>query len=258
MYLLAMTMVIIGVLGSYTQVLALQTARLAATQNSFAQAMIEWHNTALALVQNNIPNNSTNIPARGCALTWQLPSAIPTTPAIPICTGGSGALSITVDGAHNTTPNCISNPSTPPCKTSLPVGYSSNYEFYSLAYTTAVGQILVMTFLLQPTTTPPFLVMPSPTLVNGATTSFTQSDLQKQMINSNLSFINYGTVDSAGANIVTKANSGSPSYTPVEYPLPTSLSGNTSLAGILAIVSAPNAPVCPTGTTYQSGTGTCS
>jgi hypothetical protein len=260
MYLLTLTMLIIAVLGTYVQVLGLQAARAAASQTALAQAMVQWHNNALAQVQNNMGSaDISTAGANGCSLTLQLVSA-----SLPACTNMTGtvlvynssAASGPTNGGSNSSPDCATNSNAPLCKTSLPLGYNSKYQFYSAAYqitTSGQTQNLVMTFLVQPAANvnPPFL-----SLASGQQTSFTEMDLHQQFVNIKLPYAVYGVIKNGV--IVTQGNSGTPYFTPIQYPLPTSPSLSGLANNTLVIVSSPDFAHCQAGQTYHQVNGTCS
>jgi len=87
MYLLVFTTLMIGIIGLYTQVLGLQTARLASNQKAIGSTMLQWHTAAVSMAVSILKTNTiypalVALPATyatggpGCSLTFSLPPGV--------------------------------------------------------------------------------------------------------------------------------------------------------------------------------------
>jgi hypothetical protein len=253
MFLVVFATIVIALLGTYTQVLGVEIARIAAAQTSFARAMLSWHTAAMSMaasvIDTNSAYNTTNYPS-GCALTNDKSSSLssfhycpgPINSAVsasPIETNGTvtGALSSPpyatnliydsvskrTECVHLPTTTCsASDPSTGNCTGTCTTTFDAkSYEFYSVLYHNG-GSDYVVTFASAPNTAG---VQGSNylTLAGGKQVSLTASDLLKQLRNVGLSNFTYGTV----TNSVLTAGS-------LQYTLPTAAnipSGAIALIG---------------------------
>jgi hypothetical protein len=129
MFLLTFVLMIVAILGTYTQVYALATARIFASQTGVASEMIAWHNAALS-VANNVVTSPTVVPMglTGCSLSKSLgtPAKCPTAPTV------SGPSTAYVGGTVPYTYNVGAQSRSLPYLSS---GYNSAvYEWKSIAF----------------------------------------------------------------------------------------------------------------------------
>lgn len=177
MYLLVFTTLMIGIIGLYTQVLALQTARLAAHQSAVGSAMLQWHSAAVSMAASIIRTNPAAYNAvklNGCSLTYVMePGTVAggfTPCPAPILAGGA----VDAFGTVTTGPGAPANPNLIPnqagtknecvhlvsqCTVLGAFGCSActssydtlNYQFYSILYQDAgTNQNRVVTFVPAP------------------------------------------------------------------------------------------------------------
>jgi hypothetical protein len=244
MYLVVFATIAIALISTYTQVLAIEIARIANAQTGIAQAMLSWHTASLSMAASIIDTNS-NYPGGypiGCRLSndkqpgaavafGPCPGPInaaqsPTTP-LQGTNFGIG----TVTGALTTPPyttnriysrgsahtECVHLPSTA-CSASDTYGCTATcttafdaktYEFYSILFR-GNGSDYVVTYASPPTNgSSPYL-----TLASGKQLGLTTGDLLRQLHNVGLPNYSYGTVKSA---------TGTPSVLtagPVQYTIP--------------------------------------
>ncbi len=218
MYLLAFVTLIISLLGMYTQVLAIEVARVASQQTSIAGAMLTWHKAAVSMAAKIVDTNQYRYAplasnSYGCSLTDKayLPSFLTllpnaggnfarcptplTTPCPANGSPGTCTSSLTVNppsqqvnvfgsGTITDAANCASGL----CNLTLsepvhlPADYNtsnaSGYQFYSALYQTG-GTDVVVTFVA-----PPLYTGNSTgflTLANGSQIAVTSGDLMKQL-----------------------------------------------------------------------------
>jgi hypothetical protein len=235
MYLITFTLLIVGILGIYTQVFAIQTARLFASQTGIAQTMIAWHSAALSLA-DNIVNPSTGsgggvIGAGGCSLSASYLGPGYCSPGLTITNSSGTAWATVTGGAPSYTINTSSY------KTASGASYphispnyaSSIYQWKSLAFQN--GGYYVITYV-----DPPSATSPPPGYIStasGTQLGISQADLYQQLSQSGLSPMNYGYVNSANM-LVTPSSVGGGA---ISYPVPATIS-----PGSLAIIS--NASQC--------------
>ena len=226
MYLVVFATLAIAILGTYTQVLAVEVARIAANQTSTASAMLAWHTAAVSMASSIVKtNSSTSTPAglfssanypSGCSLSADktgsnafhvCPPPINISNSTATATQGSvtnslsnaSGTSFSANMIYNTTqspnapecvhlPNAQSNGTT--CTTTFDV---KHYEFYSVLFQdSTTGINYVVTFASAPTTgnasTTNYL-----TLASGTQISLTASDLLTQLKNKRLPSFSFGT-----------------------------------------------------------------
>lgn len=229
MYLLVFITLVVALIGTYTQVFAVQTARLYANQTTAADAFLTWHSVAVAEARYG---GIAAPGAAGCSLTNTPPAGS----GIPICT--SGGNNATVDGGN---PGGITPcPAATNCWTNLPPGYAKNpYTFYSIYYQPAGGGSYVITFVPPPATgvgnpAPGFIALPDGAL-NSPQIGVTMGNLFSQLKMSNLPPFAYGTIN--GGQLVTPTISNGIA-TAAPYALPTLLTG-AAYDGSIGIISSP-------------------
>jgi hypothetical protein len=257
MYLLVFVTLVISVIGLYTQTFALQTARIMSRQTGFANAMLTWHGTALAVAHYSVdatpgppagttPNYNK---AAGCSL-----SAIGGTNLPPPClTAGNKPATVGLAAPPAGMQNCDSEVPisfVPPCWRTLPLDYASTiYPFFSIAYQwPAPKQNYVITFV-----PPPLLVTPSCPINNfvclpGTTAppisqvqlGITLSDLYNQLRHTSTPTLAYGTVTNGFVVTAGVSNVG-PTLSTLQFPVPTTGAlGSEVPEGSLAIISTPD------------------
>ncbi len=214
MYLLTFAFLIIGMLGIYTQVLAVQTARLAASQTGIAQAMTDWHGAALSLANNVI----SPLPASGtsCSLTSGY------TPAgVAYCQPGlnvaviSAAPNTVVTGSYTFNGHAYPH---------LPAAYNTAlYQWNSILYNYG-GSYYVVTFVQASASAPGFV-----STATGSQITYTQADIYRQLQRAGFPIMNYGYVE-AGTLTTPATISG----VPVTY---TNIPLSAVPSGSLAIIS---------------------
>ena len=265
MYLLTFVTLLIGIIGIYTNVIALQTAQSALKATGIAPAMLVWHGAAISMAQSILQTNSAGFTAAiattGCSLTFTLPAAasgIARCPppynlatGVPVNTAASGGGTVT-DGASPPSPNliydtknhyssCVNLPSACSLPSPLPPGAdctactanydTTNYQFYSVLYGTGI-QNYVITYVLPPKITaanpaPGFIAaLPSGTLMG-----YTSGDLLRQLKNTSDANYAFGYLVDNGAGVTLKATG------PAD-PLPASFSA-LSLNGGIALIGTP-------------------
>jgi hypothetical protein len=211
MYLLAIVTLVIGLLGVYAQVLSLQAARFAASQNGLALTMMMWHDAAVSMGASIVDTGQFPPGSAPCSLTWY-DTAAPMLPwatipdlclsPIDLALGGSvnvsgkGTVTGMLFGASN-----IYNTKLKPAPggvepVHLPPGYNTSvYQFYSVLYRDASDQPFIVTFVQPPVIkasnpAPGLLALP-PT---GHLIGLGMSDLLHQLHVSGLPSFAYGTV----------------------------------------------------------------
>lgn len=228
MYLLVFVTLIISLIGLYTQILAVQTARLFANQNGVGRAMLQWQAAAISMAASIVNTNRTGYAAyglTGCSLSNDTtglalcppPSNPPGsgTPVVSLSTGNPQAFGTITDGANlNTIYNIASTAPDKRELVRLPTDFNrGTYRFYSILYNTAgnalTGENIVITFV------PPaainascpvanFLCLPGPAAANPSQIGLTSADLMQQLENTRISRVTYGTVNAAGTFLSTK------------------------------------------------------
>jgi hypothetical protein len=61
MYLIVFVTLVIAILGTYTQVLSVQTARIISSQTNIAQTMIAWHTAAISMAESILDTQTYNL-----------------------------------------------------------------------------------------------------------------------------------------------------------------------------------------------------
>lgn len=153
MYLLVIVTLIVGLLGVYAQIVALQAARYASSLSGLGKTMVLWHGAAVSMGAKVVATPGATFP---CSLTIGVPTvaagylqnanlAAPGTckaPAGGAATSGTvtdavGSDSATIDAAGD--------------KVHLPPGYDTvQHQFFSILYQDgAGGQYYVVTSTLR-------------------------------------------------------------------------------------------------------------
>ena len=200
MYLLVFSFLIIAMLGVYTQVFALQTARMFASESGVAQIMLLWQAGAVTLGETNKVNYDGHIGnAAGCSL-----SSLVANPGA--CPGGQVNLASGV----------------------MPAGYNFTYTWSTVAYQPggAGTAIYVITWA------PPPANLSSPITVPPV--GISESDLFRQLQNTAAPLTSYGTVQ----NQILVTTGSVPGVGPVTYTLPTGNPVTTVVPnGSVAVIS---------------------
>src|ERR1700722_14854912 len=230
MYLVVFATLVVAILGTYTQVLAIEVARIAAAQTSVAQAMISWHTAAVSMaasiINTNNPTNASQYPTgfpNGCSLSYHTAGGASFHP----CPSPWNALYPSETAVLNTScgglANCgvISNGSSPmlifskasgaqecvhlqgttcntyvgsnctgTCTTTFDV---NDYEFYSILFRSG-GVDYIVTYALQSASST-YIKLPGNTQL-----SLTPAGLVKQLRNLGLSTASYGVVTGTNPN----------------------------------------------------------
>jgi len=205
MNLLVFATLLIGIIGIYGQVLTVQAARIAAQQTGLASTMTIWHHAAMSMAASIVDTKQFPIGTPPCSLTFTLPVAgLATCPqpagVIPPETGtvtdGAGVINSVISKSGNQEP------------VRLPASFSTNlYQFYSILYRDPATnkQPYVITFVQPPVVSainpaPGFIQIPPPDPGTGRDrlTSFTLSDLLRQLKISGAQGYSYGTVSNVG------------------------------------------------------------
>lgn len=234
MYLLVFVTLIISLIGLYTQILSVQTARLFANQNGVGRAMLQWQAAAISMAASIVNTNRAGyapFAGTGCSLSIDVPAGMnvcpsplnpPTigAPVVSLVTGLPVTGTVT-DAAGNI--NTIYNINSPAAdkrdRVRLSPDYNrATYRFYSILYNTGgvplTGQNLVVTFVPQAAVNancpaPNFLCLPGPLAAAPSQIGLTGSDLIQQLQNTRVSAVTYGTVSGAGTELRTR---GVPPY----------------------------------------------
>jgi hypothetical protein len=171
MYLFAFVLLLVGILGLYTEVFTVQAARIYGSQTGFAQTMMTWQNAAVGLVQaNKAALMNANLKTAGCSLTKNLGTAC----------------SIGVLASAN-----------------LPTGYNMTYSWDTYVYQPGGNGTTLYAITWAP---PPI----SGTAVTTPPIGISLSDLYRQIQNdTNIPLLAYGAVSFVGGKpeIVTGATS---------------------------------------------------
>lgn len=197
MYLFVFIFLLLSILGLYTQVYALQTAKMLAGQKAVAQTMLIWHGAAFKLGRERLA--SLSLDATGCMFA-NLP---PTLPGIGACGGGSRLDETSVDAAGIKV---------------LPDGYSSDFRWYSVAYTDAAGTTSYMLTIAVP---PASGSLTEP--ITRPAMGYSVSEIWQQIRNNGQAKTSYGMVQNTalGDRFVTPfAPIAPPATTPPAYELP--------------------------------------
>jgi hypothetical protein len=220
MYLLTFALLVISVLGIYTQVYALETARLFASETTIGQTFVNWHEAAASVAEGVIePLTVGGI--GGCRLlaTKAYWANAPTQ-----CTTGTH---LTLNAS---TPTDIATGSYAFGGNTYPLGapgYSySPYQWNSIAFEWS-GSYLVATFV----SAAPGADISTAT---GTTLNLTEGDLYRQLQNMGIPVYDYGYVTNPAGGPAT-LNAGPSGTNPsTQYTVPTSIPN-----GALAIISFP-------------------
>jgi len=224
MYLLTFSFLVIGMIGIYTQVYALEVARLYQNQTSIGQAMIGWHEAAVSLAEN-VVKPAAFVP-EGCSLTLNL------FPTPSYCSIGS---SITWS-TEAQPPGVVVSPlvtymsgsGTYPSNLFFSNYNTNPYTWYSVAFSNGSGGDYVITYAGSGSDGFAWTALSS--------LGITESDLYQQVKQTGIPLTGFGYVYSAGGNktLVTPATlplpSGDSAYT---YQVP-----GTVPAGAFGIISA--------------------
>lgn len=230
MVLLTFVMLVIGMLGIYTQVYAIEVARLFAHQTGIAQTMISWHDAALSLVagEHGARSAIADFPAAGgaCSLTASLAPVVPnctinSAPGPGVAIGGSSP--VTVDGAGYT---CTVTGVTDHYPHLGQIANLGTYKWNSIAFSNAAGQHLVITYV-PPVATAPYLI----STANNSPLSVTASDLMHEFVQAGVPLFTFGYVSAAGT--ITAGG--------LTYTLPPSVTvAGAAVPGSVAIISSPD------------------
>jgi len=240
MYLLTFITLLIGLIGIYAQVIALQTARMVAQQTGIAMTLIQWHSAAVSMARSVISVNASNIPSAGCSLTV----ALPPIPGIVVCpspvtagtlTGGtvtSGVVPPYTVGTY-TLNKVMYNAAQ--VTVSMPSGYDTNdYQFYSILYPMS-GTYQVMTLVPAPI---PSSTNPTPgylaAIPSGILLGTTLAGLTQQLSNTSLPNYTYGPISVSGTTATLMAGGG---YTYCYVSSPTASCASNSLPALLTTFS---------------------
>jgi hypothetical protein len=244
MYMLAFATLMVALTGVYAQVLALQTAHFYASQTTVINAMVAWHETAVA--QATFTGTITTGGLSGCYLSrYGAPALLPACLVPP-----KGAVYVATAKPAVWALCTVATPNN--CWTNLPNGYAKPpYIFYSVFYQPIVNGIqsnYVLTYVPPPqigasNPAPGLIVLPGlPAPIGvpatgGTQIGITMSELMNQIKNAGLNPITYGIVQTiAGTNFLTSGTVGTGS---VYYPLPTAGGVANIPAGSIGIISSP-------------------
>ena len=199
MYLFTFVMLMLSLLGIYTQVVAIQSAKIFANQTALAQIMATWHTAAVGLAKGDSVIGASST---ACSIS------VVNTGGMAACKNASGKpvfLPSTFNGTAPTSP--------------LSPGYNSTqYQWYSAVYQTAAygGKRLVVTFVLPGAASSSLITQPSIGISIG--------ELLLEFKKSNFPAGSYGVV--SGQLLTNSLNSN--------YPMPT---GGAITDGSIALVS---------------------
>jgi len=211
-YLVVFVTLVIAVLGTYTQVLAVEAARIASQQTSTAQAMLAWHTASISMATSVIQDSNyvTSYASAGCSLSIDHTTTIATCPppvhvGLPTQTNGTvtNSLAGVTTSSFNTNMyfnhitnvrDCVHLPNTrfngSACITTFD---AKHYEFYSLLFRdSSTGVDYVVTYAAPATAGS---AGSSLVLASGTQISLTGSDLFTQLRNMHVSSLSYGTFD---------------------------------------------------------------
>lgn len=218
MYLFVFVFLVIGLLGVYTQVFAVQTAKIFASQAGVAQMMVAWHSGEVSLGKNVVHPT----PASVCSLTYGMTAApycktdiagnLPPLPANVTQNTSLGAIGAYVDATGNPYPH-------------LAKGYNVIYAWNSILFPDASGQLYVVTWAPLPASGKASDVITAPPI------GISSAELFQQLHNANTTLIGYGAVN--GGVLKTAASTGSG---PVTFTMPP---GNIVPDGSVALISLP-------------------
>jgi len=244
MYLLTFTFLVIGVLGIYTQVAAVEAARLAQNQSSIGQAMLTWHKAAMSLAGNilnpatgatgttGVPGPGDAIGTPGCSLTLSMAAPVSCKYNATKITGitVAGVPRVLVTGAFYHLPAAGS-----PTYPDIINGYNFlTYQWKSIAYTDAAGDYYLITYV-DPAGADGFV---STAAAPPVSLGMTPADLYRQLQNSGVPVMNMGYTSLVGGinTLVTTAQiTIGGVVTSATYPIPATIPANS-----LAIISQPS------------------
>ncbi len=217
MYLLVFSFLIIAMLGVYTQVFALQTARMLSGESGIAQMMMVWHQAAVSLATGcNVASATdcdviTKLSAVNCSLTSSGATACKRQ---PLASGGPANKRVYVTGGTYTGQSGATYPY-------LPAGYNTvTYKWNSLTFQSAAGSPYYVVTWAPPPANPADQITVPPVGIS-------ESDLYRQLQNAGVSLISYGTVKGNQLITAVPASGGS-----VTYPLPAGALADGSVAVI--------------------------
>lgn len=156
-------MLIVSLLGMYTEIFAMQGARMLAKQKGLAEVMHEWHGAAFRYASDGL-SQAGFLAGAECLLT---PAPVNDSTGLPSACG-------------TLTPDITDN-------RYLPAGYATDYKWYSILYTQ--GQNYVITFVRPPTNSGS-LTDPIAQPDNG----FSVNDVWRHMRNMHSESVKYGMV----------------------------------------------------------------
>lgn len=213
MYLFVFLFILLTVLGVFTQVFAMQTARLFADQKAGAEVMLTWHKVAHRLARDNAALGFGVVPPDGCRIVRLGAPAWPNLPNA-CAMGGANRWSLRVP-THG---SCAAAVNQPTCI--LPPGFTLNFE--SLVFQEPGGARALITFVRPPAT----LTDPTPPL------GFTLDAIFQQLKRTDTNWMQLGTVVMTGAGprvLPLMPPAGIPNY-------PVPLSGGVSVIPVNSVV----------------------
>jgi len=234
----------VALIGTFSQIYTKQATSGFERQTGLADAMVEWHSTAVGLVSNFIrPSGIPTWPSTACSLTSFGGGASPA--GTSYCTSPSGpayvgkALSGGEHECHATSGG------EPPCVVPLPTFYETDpYTFYSLAYRVS-GVLYVLTYVPPPATNSDdynvgLLCLPGGLsgACSGTNSQFSSTfkTLYNQIKKSPfLTPMSYGTVTTSGT-LETPVFKRNEEYTTISYTVPISTIVPVGSIGIISQV----------------------
>ncbi len=271
MFLLAITTLIISLIGLYTQVLSAEAARLAAKQNAYGQTMINWHDAAVSMAASILDSNSYtyyNLSPKVCALDGNTNTSGDFTTAVaecpmpsnPICQKGSTCTTpAPITSLCGTTGIVYSKDGTTKCqlynvKTStvedahLPQDYKAKtYQYNSILYNVAGGSGNGTNYVLTYIKRPPAAALGAVTTVNGTNFNINAGDMMRQVKLAGHGVYMYGYITNTAAGTVpvmhTQYTVGSATSPMITFNLPDALkcvAVPCPLDGAIALVSSPD------------------
>ena len=245
MYMVVFVTLMVALIGTFAQIYTKQASSGFEKQTGLADAMVEWHSTAVGLASNFVrPSTIPTLPSVACSLTRFAGGAAPSSTSLCSGSGGGNAyVGMSLSGSQH---EChASSGGEVPCVVPLPTFYETDpYTFYSLLFRSS-NVLYVLTYVPPPSAASDDYDVGLLCLPGGLSGTCTGSHVQfsstfkalyNQMKKSPyLTPMSYGTVTASG-NLKTPVFNKDSVYTVINYTIPASTIVPVGSIGIISQV----------------------